>query len=274
MELNIGEEEIISLYKDGKTLNELSNLAGCKSCGPIKRILSANNIRLRKKGELRPNGKHKINLEYFKNIDSSEKAYWLGFICADGCIYKNGYKTSIVVKDKELLSRFKTAIGSDHPIGFDSYHDDRTDKTYSRYSLQLTSKHFTRHIVNNGITSNKSNECYFPNISEELYFDYIRGLFDGDGYVGKETEGIRTSLISTKEQLEFIQEYLSKLGMKKTSILRITDKKPNVYKLIMYSDSHRFLELIYKNSTAETRLERKYIRFLNRRGKCEKSTKQ
>ena len=32
--------------------------------------------------------KHNLNKDYFKNIDNEEKAYWLGFIAADGCIYK------------------------------------------------------------------------------------------------------------------------------------------------------------------------------------------
>lgn len=31
-------------------------------------------------------GKYTYNKDYFKEIDSFEKAYWLGFLYADGCI--------------------------------------------------------------------------------------------------------------------------------------------------------------------------------------------
>jgi len=27
------------------------------------------------------------NINYFENIDSEDKAYWLGFIQADGCLW-------------------------------------------------------------------------------------------------------------------------------------------------------------------------------------------
>jgi hypothetical protein len=31
------------------------------------------------------------NIDYFEIIDTEDKAYWLGFIYADGCITKNKY---------------------------------------------------------------------------------------------------------------------------------------------------------------------------------------
>ena len=46
-----------------------------------------------------------LNIDYFKEINSFEKAYWLGFICADGCIHKNGGKLTITVKDKEICEK-------------------------------------------------------------------------------------------------------------------------------------------------------------------------
>lgn len=51
-----------------------------------------------------------LDVDYFKIIDSPKKAYWLGFICADGCIYKNGGKLTLMVKDKEICDKFKSDI--------------------------------------------------------------------------------------------------------------------------------------------------------------------
>ena len=44
-----------------------------------------------------------LNIEYFKYIDTAEKAYWLGFIVADGCVQKSGYKLAFCVKDSDIL---------------------------------------------------------------------------------------------------------------------------------------------------------------------------
>ena len=33
------------------------------------------------------NRKHTLNDSFFENVDNQFKAYWLGFITADGCVY-------------------------------------------------------------------------------------------------------------------------------------------------------------------------------------------
>ena len=46
-------------------------------------------------------------LHIFETIDTEEKAYWLGFIAADGCISKaseyNSYRLSINISDIDNL---------------------------------------------------------------------------------------------------------------------------------------------------------------------------
>ena len=59
--------------------------------------------------------------EYFKNINTSEKAYWVGFIAADGNIYRReGHMglISISVKDNdiELLENFQQELKTTKPI--------------------------------------------------------------------------------------------------------------------------------------------------------------
>jgi len=56
--------------------------------------------------------------DYFRVIDTKEKAYWLGFIYADGSIYKayekddfTRFGIKIARKDKILIYRFAQAIG-------------------------------------------------------------------------------------------------------------------------------------------------------------------
>jgi hypothetical protein len=54
----------------------------------------------------------KFNEDYFEIIDTPEKAYFLGFIFADGCLIDNPkeyrYKLNIKIhsKDEDILKKF------------------------------------------------------------------------------------------------------------------------------------------------------------------------
>lgn len=48
--------------------------------------------------------KYKVNEDYFKLIDTEEKAYWLGFLYADGCVtqatkYSKRLQVNLSIKD-------------------------------------------------------------------------------------------------------------------------------------------------------------------------------
>ena len=72
----------------------------------IKRILEENEVFLRES-----TNKYYANYDIFENIDSAEKAYWLGFLAADGCNYQREKNASIIInihqKDIEQLEKFK-----------------------------------------------------------------------------------------------------------------------------------------------------------------------
>ena len=56
-----------------------------------------------------------FNENYFGKIDSSEKAYWLGFMYADGCVsmtHRDKVVINLAGKDEEHLIRWHEAIGS------------------------------------------------------------------------------------------------------------------------------------------------------------------
>jgi len=75
------EKQIIKLYKNPRI--QLKNI--CKKFDTneesIYEICRRNNISTRLKIE-----KSILNHSYFNKIDSEEKAYWLGFLMADGCV--------------------------------------------------------------------------------------------------------------------------------------------------------------------------------------------
>ena len=124
--------------------------------------------------------RHTLNKNYFKNIDTEEKAYWLGFIAADGCVYKmskNAYRLQINLSAVDIghLELFNDCIESDYIITQKKVNNSDT------CILKISSKEFTDNLINLGITPNKSLIVQMPNISQDLIRHFIRGYFDGDG---------------------------------------------------------------------------------------------
>lgn len=233
--------------------------------GAVHLILKRHGIK-RKKSRLNMS-KLSLNVDYFKEIDTASKAYWLGYITADGSISKNGNKLAINCKDLDLLERFRSDIGSSHKISEIHAFDKRTNKIYNEYSLQIGNEIFVSHIINHGITQKKTDICVFPSIDESLYSFFIAGLFDGDGSVSKSKKILRCNLISTKEILTFIDDYLfEKYGVVPCKMQRVTKNKPNVYKQYWYKHGITLLKFIYQGDK-NLYLKRKYSIYENYIGK-------
>src|SRR5258708_20857497 len=80
------EEQICSFYKEGNTLAVTGKKFG-KDPKVIKRVLLKYKVKVKTSGEQLMKF---TNETAFEKIDSHEKAYWLGFIKADGSLSKEG----------------------------------------------------------------------------------------------------------------------------------------------------------------------------------------
>ena len=92
-------------------LNEVYPNGGIKES--IKRInRSANSIQLKANRLGLKTKHHTVNKNYFSNIDTRNKAYWLGFISADGYVVSNksggNFELGIELsyKDRDHLKAF------------------------------------------------------------------------------------------------------------------------------------------------------------------------
>jgi len=114
---------------------------------------------------------------YFKRIDTENKAYWLGFVAADGCISEDRSSLTIILskKDSDHLSRFKTAIRSNHPLTFSVSEGKPTVRVI------LTSPKLVTDLINHGITPRKTFTIQWPELRFCLQSHFLRGYFDGDG---------------------------------------------------------------------------------------------
>lgn len=139
--------------------------------------------------------KYKINHDYFNQIDSADKAYWLGFIYADGNVQiakktvkgkqYSQYMLTIILAEIEPLEKFLVSTESNYQIKPIS--KTVNGKTYQQYKMVVTSKKMVTDLMSHGCVPAKTHVIRYPTINSKFDRDFIRGYFDGDGsiYAGK-----------------------------------------------------------------------------------------
>lgn len=246
--------KIKELYEMGKYTTEIDAILNLRK-GTAQYILNKNNILLRHRGP-----KSKIGSEdFFDKIDCEEKAYFLGYIMADGnvSITNNEYclKFHIAIQDKELVDRFLQSINSSNKATF-------RDKT-SSYYVSLTSIHMCKRLIELGVIPQKtSKECIPESISQNLIHHYLRGVFDGDGItcMGKSK---RSGFVGSINIIKAILNELNELNEELT-IFKAGKNKKVVYFLGGKKFSIKLYNYLYEDATIwlqrkRTRLE--YICF-------------
>ena len=178
------QEEIERLYLEGKIAKEISSILGFKYSQPVYNYF-------KKRGWER-NGKsgkvtYKVDIDFFKCINTEEKAYILGFICADGHISEDRLVITVAEKDLDILEKIRGAMHSNHPIKkikrINPY--NKTDrKQLTLVELMIGRKELVEPLFNMGLSSNKTytlNGDILKYIPKYLMRDFLRGYFDGDG---------------------------------------------------------------------------------------------
>ena len=256
-------------YLEGETIEEITDkYFKDKYCsGEI-------NMVLRKIGITRPNGTQaKINHDYFENIDSEHKAYWLGFIYADGSITKKVYekgsytyrlRMELMFEDKYILEQMALDLESDlKPKEY--YNDTSSFEGYNKPKhtayIMFSSKKMGEDLVKLGVVPNKTLILKsLPSIPDNLMKHFIRGYFDGDGsvYLTKDNT-IKTAFYGTHDFINSIQDFLIKeLDLTKK---KITDQKEaNVSFVGMAKqESEKLYHYMYDEATIF--LNRKYEKY-------------
>lgn len=130
--------------------------------------------------------KYALNHDYFKKIDTEEKAYWLGFLAADGYVSREGGVVIVVLSEKDIdhLKKFTKAIETNTPIiQYKQKFDSKREKEYNMCKIAISSIRFHDNIVDKGITPIKMMDKRIPDIEERWYKHFIRGYYDGDGSI-------------------------------------------------------------------------------------------
>jgi intein/homing endonuclease len=157
--------------------------------------------------------KYKCNEHYFDKITTTEQAYVLGFIWADGHINnRSGLNITIKAADVAVLRHIKTCLQSNAPI------KPKLVKARLYKSLAINRKMLTQALFVVGLRPNKSkNNALMPRIRKNLLPAFLRGLFDGDGSIWENT-GFRANFSGGKTFLQWVDSVLVTYGVESNPI--------------------------------------------------------
>lgn len=255
------KENIIDMYLSGISALQISKILNMKYYR-VHKTIKDSGIDFRKNGDNFK--KYTANYNFFEKIDTEEKAYWLGFIAADGHVSRGD---QVIInqsrENKNHLQKFLNSIEATNKIR--DYTTDTSYKKNTKYSrVVITSKKMVEDLNKLNIVDNKSLILTVPNIPDSLKRDWIRGYTDGDGSISrtksksKKLYEYQLKICGTKEVLTSILSYLGKDNQKLYE--RNYDNKNNYYISIGGNiQTKECLDIIYGN--ASIYMDRKYKRY-------------
>jgi hypothetical protein len=265
--LVISKEELINLHDKKGSWRSVARFLGYD-------VMSV--IPLCKKYGLYTGKSYRFNEDYFENIDTNEKAYFLGYIGADGNVRyrkrKNGISKCFTIelqyKDKYILERFKEELEGEFKI------HEVNAKDSHKCRIEFINNKFCNDLSKYGIEPRKNIHYEPKNIPKEFIPAFIKGFFDGDGCIsGTKVDDeniykIGEYTIATsgnRDLMVWIKNELEKLGIHCVVYQNYREGKYKNYdhfmlKITRLSSRYKFCKIC---SEIGIGLERKNKRYLN-----------
>jgi len=237
------ENEMENLFKQGYSITEIG-----KRLNVWYHTVGKS---LRKKGYSYSScGKTKIDSNIFKIINSEEAAYWLGFLYADGCVSSsNRIEIGLKQSDYLHLEKLKNYLKWEGDIEY-------RNKSKS-YRIMFKDNNIGNDLKRLGCVPKKSLILEFPKenqVPNELIHHFVRGYFDGDGYISDpDLKPITIQLLGT---FSFLKNFCKFYNLSEKSI----KIKSNIFYISMSGEKAReIMSMLYKDCNIF--LERKKQRF-------------
>lgn len=242
------EQKIVDKYKAGNSCTQIADEYNV-TFHTISNILEKHHID-------RNNIYHNLDLieNYWENIDSFDKAYFLGLLLADGNVYGNQVKIELSDKDDYILEKFSFYTKNTNKL----IKVNRQNKgKFVAFSVKR--EKWTNDLAKFGIIPNKTFIVELPILSENVMSHFIRGLIDGDGWISE--KGKQIGFCGNEKCVTQLRDYLcSKLDI---SIPKIIHPDTNLWQITWHkkNDIRTICEFIYKDKN-DCFLKRKYDNYL------------
>jgi DNA invertase Pin-like site-specific DNA recombinase len=235
---------IISKYNNGISSEVIAEELGINGT-TVCRILKVNNIKIRPATENKR--QYPLNKAWLDNIDSEEKAYYLGLMWSDGNVFTEGggFKLGFKTEDKYILDHLSDILyfGVNHV----SQDGDNFEKL-EIYSIEMAAR-----LIELGCMPDKTFKTRFPQwLSPELQRHFIRGLIDGDGCISVACNKPVVDFTGTSEIIEDLAKILKEnLDIEFGTEKRHKERDNNItaMRLYGYNKIDKFLNWIYKDAT-------------------------
>lgn len=265
-------DEWVSLYNDGLSSLEIASTYGVGCHGTVTSALAAKGVKMRSSSE--SNTKYTLkDHSVFDKIDSQEKAYWLGFLMADGNVTtktedsRSGWslKVGLAIDDADHVYKFADFLG----VESSNDNEKGVAKTEKAATVSVVSRPIVEALMGYGCTPRKSLTVTYPKreLSRRYNKDFIAGFFDGDGCVGASKRyangGCGIHVIFTSGSYNFLMS-LQKVLADEAAVARfhlMKQKECNAYHLTAYRKNDVLRIYHYLYGTATTFLERKKTKY-------------
>lgn len=240
-------EQVLELFEQNKNCTDIAKIVGHSESSVWKLLRSL--------GKDTNRDTYKVDEDFFKVINTQEKAYVLGWIYSDGNIMPQGkFRITLHEKDREILEKIKEILKYEGVIY------DFTKK--QQVELCINRKSMIDDLAKLGCYPNKVMTLKLPGedqVPEELFHHFLRGYFDGDGSLRVVNNSLK--YVNVVGSYEFIYGLSEKLPFQHNIYQRYKDRPQHLSSHQMFfnrqTESKAFLNYIYKD--ANIYLQRKFL---------------
>lgn len=250
-------------------LNNYQELSYTKIAREIGRSNDAVQLKAKKMGLKKY--PYTCDYHYFDSIDTEDKAYWLGFLTADGWISHNDDFNAGVTgielqySDIDHLRKFNKSIGGNYKITdrWRACNLSDPDKKNHMCMIRIFSLTMYHSLCNIGFTNNKSFDGKIPNLRSDLIRHFLRGYFDGNGCFSFTNKSFSIGFVTASKNIcDGIIDILNNLDIKTSDYEYTTEYGTYMYRPEISSNSDKIKLLDYMYQDCSIYLDRKYNKYL------------
>jgi hypothetical protein len=264
------ETVVVTRYEHGETCAQIGAALGVGRQG-IAAILERHGIirdtstRIFSEERRAIYRKYECDHHFFDSIDTQGKAYWLGFLAADGCNTNGALSVGLSARDRDHLDRLKVALSSTHPIADRTVRPRKGHEAHATSSLVIRSGTLIAGHAAHGIVPRKTFIVEWPAfLPTALLRHYLRGYSDGDGCFAtrkgytRKRDGIQSrdvswTLVGNEGFCKATQTYLVEtLGFQRTKLRPSPNaRRQGIFQLCYAGNRQiaRLAELLYRDAT-------------------------